>query len=187
MKSMFWANEKPFLIVAWPSSVYSSCSKAESSIGHLVFFYSGNENFKPEHTLFCRKLRFIAIYALFGDLWAKKVPFWVKNSVSWARSALLHSIYCIFHWVILQLCDYAQKQRIWRKNCKYALDENFHCHFCSRRKAAKFCHPADTSNGYNDIDIDFGVCKSEHWGNSKIDCDEQHSQGHQELSSVIIH
>ena len=56
-----------------------------------------DENFKPKHTLFCRKLRFVAIYALSGDLWAKKVPFGVKNSVSWARSALLHGIYCIFH------------------------------------------------------------------------------------------
>ena len=37
------------------------------------------------------------IYALFGDIWAKKVPFWVKNSVSWTRSALLHGIYCIFY------------------------------------------------------------------------------------------
>ena len=27
--------------------------------------------FKHKHTLFCRKLRFVAIYALFGDLWAK--------------------------------------------------------------------------------------------------------------------
>ena len=43
------------------------------------------------------KLRFVVIYALFGDLWAKKVPFWVKNSVSLERSALLHGIYCIFH------------------------------------------------------------------------------------------
>ena len=34
-----------------------------------------DENFKLEHTLFCRELRFVAIYALFGDLWAKKVPF----------------------------------------------------------------------------------------------------------------
>ena len=55
------------------------------------------EKFKPEHTLFCRELRFDAIYALSRDLWAKKVPFWVKNSVSWARSALLHGIYCIFY------------------------------------------------------------------------------------------
>ena len=33
-------------------------------------------NFKPKHTLFCRELRFVAIYALFfGDLWAKKCLF----------------------------------------------------------------------------------------------------------------
>ena len=39
-----------------------------------------DENFKPEHTLFCRESRFVAIYALFFlDLWAKKVPFWVKT------------------------------------------------------------------------------------------------------------
>ena len=59
--------------------------------------WDSDENFKPEHSLFCRKLRLVAIYALFGDLWAKKVPFWVKNSVSWVRSALLHGIYCIFY------------------------------------------------------------------------------------------
>ena len=30
-----------------------------------------DEYLKPEHTLFCRELRFVAIYALFfGDLWA---------------------------------------------------------------------------------------------------------------------
>ena len=34
-----------------------------------------DENSKPEHTPFCRELRFVVIYALFGDLWAKKVPF----------------------------------------------------------------------------------------------------------------
>ena len=56
-----------------------------------------DENFKPKQTLFCRELKFDAIYALFGDLWGKKGPFWVKNSVSWARSALLHGIYCIFY------------------------------------------------------------------------------------------
>ena len=37
----------------------------------------------------------------------------------------------------LQNCDYAQK----RRNCKYVLDENFHGHFCPRRKATKFCRP----------------------------------------------
>ena len=57
----------------------------------------GFENFKPDHTLFCHELRGVAIYALFEDLWAKKVPIWVQNSVSWARSALMHGIYCILH------------------------------------------------------------------------------------------
>merc|ERR1712107_615914 len=37
--------------------------------------------------------------------------------------------------------DYALKRRICRENCKYALDERFHGHFCPRRKAAKSCHP----------------------------------------------
>ena len=49
----------------------------------------------------------------------------------------------------LKICDYAQKQRICRENCKYALDENFHDHFCSRRKAAKFCHPGIAYFGLN--------------------------------------
>ena len=52
--------------------------------------------------------------------------------------------------LILQICDYAQKRRIWRKNCKYELDENFHCPFCSRRKAAKFWHPGDNDNDDDD-------------------------------------
>ena len=34
---------------------------------------------------------------------------------------------------ILQICDYAQKRRICRENCKYAFDESFHGHFCPRR------------------------------------------------------
>ena len=34
-----------------------------------------DEIFKPEHTLFCPELRFVAIYALFGDLLAKKSAF----------------------------------------------------------------------------------------------------------------
>ena len=38
-----------------------------------------DENFKPEHTLFCCKLRFVVIYALFGDLWAKKCLFGSKT------------------------------------------------------------------------------------------------------------
>ena len=102
----------------------------------------GHENFKPEHTLFCRELRFVTIYALFGDLWAKKAPFWVKT-VFLGQEVHYYMVYiAYFAELNLQICDYAQKQRICRENCKYALDENFHGYFCPRRKAAKFCHPA---------------------------------------------
>ena len=38
-----------------------------------------DENFKPEHTLLCRELRFVAISALFGDLLAKKCLFGSKT------------------------------------------------------------------------------------------------------------
>ena len=30
-----------------------------------------DENFRPEHTLFCRELRFVAIYALFLEILKK--------------------------------------------------------------------------------------------------------------------
>ena len=36
--------------------------------GPLPKSVDSDENFKLEHTLFCHKLRFVAIYALFGDL-----------------------------------------------------------------------------------------------------------------------
>ena len=39
-----------------------------------------DENFKPEHMLFCRELRFVAIHALFLEIFGQeKVPFWVKT------------------------------------------------------------------------------------------------------------
>ena len=38
--------------------------------------------------------------------------------------------------------NYAQKRRIFCENSKHAPDENFCGHFCPRRKAANFCHPA---------------------------------------------
>ena len=67
---------------------------AEVERGGLPKCLDSDENFKPEHTLFCRELRFAAIYR---DLWAKKLPFWVKNGVSWAISALIHDKYYIFY------------------------------------------------------------------------------------------
>ena len=71
-----------------------------------------DENFKPEHTLFCRELRFVAIYALFGDLWAKKCLFGSKT-VFLGQEVHYYMVYiAYFTELILQICDYAQKRRI---------------------------------------------------------------------------
>ena len=41
--------------------------------GALPKSLDSDENFKPEHALFCRELRFVAIYAHFGDFGQKSV------------------------------------------------------------------------------------------------------------------
>ena len=70
------------------------------------------------------------------------MPFWVKTAFL-GQEVHYYMVYiAYFNELNLQICDYAQKRRICRENCKYVLDENFHGHFCLRRKAAKFCHPA---------------------------------------------
>ena len=100
-----------------------------------------DENIKPEDMLFCCELRFVMIYALLGDLWAKKCLFG-SITVFLGQEVHYHMVYnAYFTELNLQICDYAQKRRICRENCKYVMDENFHGHFCPRRKAAKFCHP----------------------------------------------
>ena len=95
---MFLVLSKSMLFLRKMDRVKNRVAEVAREHGwHPLKSLDSDENFKTEHTLFCRELRFVSIYALFGDLWAKKVPFWVKNSVSWVRSALLHGIYCIFY------------------------------------------------------------------------------------------
>ena len=74
----------------------------------------------------------------------KKVLVWVKP-VFLGQEVQYCMVYIAYYTELnLQIGDYAQKRRIWCENCKYALDENFHSYFCSRPKAAKFCHPAQS-------------------------------------------
>ena len=83
-----------------------------------------DENFKPEHTLFCRELRFVAIYALFGDLWAKKCLFGSKTV--FGQEVHYDMVYIAYftEWN-LQICDYAQKQRICHENQESSCWMNF--------------------------------------------------------------
>ena len=68
------------------------------------------KNFKPEHTLFCHELRFVAIYALFGDLWAKKCLFGSKTMFLGQEEHYDMVYIAYFTELILHFCDYAQKR-----------------------------------------------------------------------------
>ena len=64
---------------------------------HPAKSLDSDENFKPEHKLFCRKFRFVAIYAIFGDLWARKCLFGSKTAYLGQEVHYIHGIYCIFY------------------------------------------------------------------------------------------
>ena len=118
----------PLRSLLWTSSLIYRVAEVERGYGGSPpKSLDLDENFKPE---FCRELRFVTINALFGDLWPKKVPFESKT-VFLGQEVHYYMVYDVYFTELnLQVCDYAQKQRICRKNCKYALDENFQGHFC---------------------------------------------------------
>ena len=59
-----------------------------------------DESFKPEHTLFCPQLRFVAIYTLFGDLWAKKVFFFGSKTVFLGQEVHYYKVYIAYFTVL---------------------------------------------------------------------------------------
>ena len=63
---------------------------------HPPKIFDSDENFKPKHMLFCRNSRFVAIYALFGDFWAKKSLFGSKT-VFFGQEVQYYMVYNILH------------------------------------------------------------------------------------------
>ena len=62
--------------------------------------------------------------------------FLVKNSVSWAKNALIYGMYCILYEVQCANLQLRTKRRICRKNGKNVFGEGYYGHFCPRREAA---------------------------------------------------
>ena len=60
-----------------------------------------DKNFKPEHTPFCRELRFVVIYTLFGDLWEKKCLFGSKT-VFLGQEVHYYMVYIVLHIINLE-------------------------------------------------------------------------------------
>ena len=87
----------------------------------------------PNMRYFVAILRFVTIYTLFGNLWTKMTFFGLKT-VFLGQKVHYYMVYIAYFTELnLQICDYSQKRRICRENCKYALGKNFHGHFCSPR------------------------------------------------------
>ena len=86
MVAMYATNNKVHIII-----------KRECAKGLRRKVWTQTKILSPNIRYFVAILRFVAIYAIFGRLKARNVLFWIKNSVSWARSALLYSTYCILY------------------------------------------------------------------------------------------
>ena len=107
------------MLLGGTGSVWSRVAEVAREHGwHPPKSLDSDENFKPEHTLFCRELRFVAIYALF--FWrslGKKSAFLGKNSASWARSAQVHGIYShlgvIFNKVMMKKYFFFCSRTLW--------------------------------------------------------------------------
>ena len=85
-------------------------------------------------------LRFVAIYTIFGNLWAKKVIFGSKT-VFLGQEMHYYMIYIAYHTESnLQMLQLRAKDAFVAKKI-YALDEFFYGHFCPRQKAVNFCRP----------------------------------------------
>ena len=65
----------------------------------------------------------------FLETFGQKVHLWVKNSVSWTKSALLHVICCKLYWVKLANLQLRAKTMYLSRNSKYALDEKIYGYF----------------------------------------------------------
>ena len=71
----------------------------------------------PNVRYFVAIFRFVAIYPIFGRLWAKKY-FLGSTTVFLGQEVNYYMVYiAYFTELILQICDCAQKRRIWRENC----------------------------------------------------------------------
>ena len=89
------------------------------------------KSLSPNLRFFVAIVRFVAIYALFGNLWAKKC-FFRSRTVFLGQEAHYYMVYIAYYTELhFQICFYAQKRRICPENSKYALAKNFFGHFCA--------------------------------------------------------
>ena len=109
-----------------------SCAKARRAFAEKAGL---GRKFKALTWAIWRDIKICCDLHNFWKTWGKKCLFGDKNSVSWARSALLNHIYCISYWIRFANLQLSAKTTNWRGN-RFLPKKNF-----PRRKAANFCHP----------------------------------------------
>ena len=98
----------------------------------------------------CRDIKICCDLPTFWKSLGNKVPFG-SNPVFLRQEVNYYMVYIAYYTELnLQICIYTQKQPICRESSKYALDKKFYGHFCPRRKAANFCHPAGAQSQSHD-------------------------------------
>ena len=96
-----------------------------------------DENFKSQHTLFCRDIKICGDLRTIWKTLGKTSVLLGQKLYILGKKCTITLYIAYFTELNMQTCDYAQKRRKRR---------NFFGHFRPRRKAANFCHPVTNTN-----------------------------------------
>ena len=96
-----------------------------------------DENFKSQHTLFCRDIKICGDLRTIWKTLGKTSVLLGQKLYILGKKCTITLYIAYFTELNMQTCDYAQKRRKRR---------NFFSHFRPRRKAANFCHPVTNTN-----------------------------------------
>ena len=112
-----WEQQSPSSSATSPSTgrwrqMCHDMAGCEGRKGFRRKVWTRTKIFSPNIGYVVATLRFVAIYALFGNLWTKKCHFWSKTMLLWQEVHYYMVYIAYFTELILQICDYAQKRRI---------------------------------------------------------------------------
>jgi len=121
-----------FQKILFPKNHFSNAGRQklrESAEGLRRKVWTQTKIWSPNICYFVAVLRFVTICAVFWKTLGKKVLFGVKT-VFLAQEVHHYMGYIAYYTgQNLQICNYTQKQRIFRENSEYAPDENFRAIF----------------------------------------------------------
>ena len=111
----------------WGESVAIAYGQGDRSCANFSFFFNSYIRYLVV------LLRFVAMYAFFGEFGQKKSVFWAKSAQK--------QFYGVWSALLTKFAfTRKNKRRFCCENSKYVPD--FCGHFCDWQKSANFCHPS---------------------------------------------